>query len=255
MDVAANAAVTGAGGVIGRALCVALARRGASVLAVDLDDESLRATVAAVTDIGGTCVGHQADVTDENSVQRFVDAAVTNFGSLDWLANNAGIEGPAAGISEFPTDGFKRVMDVNVLSVFLGMKYALPVMRQNGGGRIVNTASVAGLYATPQLVAYGASKHAVIGMTRTAAVEAAAEGISVNAICPGPQESRMMDSIEAAVVTTDPRGARAAFTSTIPLGRYGYPDEIADTVAWLLADAPIYLTGQTIVVDGGLLIS
>lgn len=255
MDLSATAVVTGAGGVIGRALCVALARRNASVLAVDLDDESLRATVAAVADIGGTCVGHQADVTDEKSVQRFVDAAVTNFGSLDWLSNNAGIEGPAAEISAYPTDSFQRVIEINVMSVFLGMKAALPVMRRNGGGRIVNTASVAGLYATPQLIAYGASKHAVIGMTRTAAVEAAADGISVNAICPGPQESRMMDSIEAAIVTNDPRGARAAYTSTIPLGRYGYPDEIADTVAWLFAEAPAYLTGQTIVVDGGLLIS
>jgi len=250
-----SVAVTGAGGVIGKAMCIALASRGAGVLAVDVDDTALDATVKAVIDAGGRCVGHHADVTVESDVAGYVRAAVEAFGSLDWLANNAGIEGPAAPIGDFPTDGFRRVLEVNVVSVFLGLKHALPLMRSQGGGRIVNTASVAGLYATPQLIAYGASKHAVIGMTRTAAVEGAPDGVVVNAICPGPQESRMMDSIEAAVAPDDPSGARATYTRSIPFGRYGRPQEIAETVTWLLADAPPYLTGQTVVVDGGLLIS
>jgi NAD(P)-dependent dehydrogenase (short-subunit alcohol dehydrogenase family) len=126
-------------------------------------------------------------------------------------------------------------------------------MRAAGGGSIVNTASVAGLYATPYVVAYGASKHAVIGMTRTAAIEVAGDGITVNAICPGPLESRMMESIEAGVAPADPAGARSRYMAAIPMGRYGSAEEIAEAAAWLLTAAPRYLTGQTLVVDGGLL--
>ena len=247
------AIVTGAGGVIGRELAVALAARGAAVLAVDHDAALAEATAAAVVAAGGECLAHVADVTSEKQVAAMVAACLERFGRLDWLANNAGIEGPAARIEEFPADGFRRVLEVNVVGVFLGMKHAIPVLRQGGGGRIVNTASVAGLAGTPKLIAYGASKHAVIGMTRTAALENARQNIAVNAVCPGPQASRMMDSIESLVAPDDPVAAHAAYEATVPMGRYGDPAEVAQVTAWLLAEAPPYLTGQTIVVDGGLL--
>lgn len=250
-----SAIVTGAGGVIGRAISVAVAARGAAVLAVDVDEPAALETAAAVSAGGGAAVAHAADVTSEEAVAGYVETAVQLWGGVDWFANNAGIEGPAAPIESFPADGFRRVLEVNVAAVFLGLKHVLPVMRRRGRGRVVNTASVAGLYATPQLVAYGASKHAVIGITRTAAIEAAGDGIAVNAICPGPQDSRMMDAIEANVQPDDPEGMRATYMATIPMGRYGRPDEIASTVVWLLADAPDYLTGQLIVVDGGLLVA
>jgi 3alpha(or 20beta)-hydroxysteroid dehydrogenase len=247
------AVVTGAGGVIGRELALALARHSAAVLSVDHDAGLAEETAEAVRAAGGDCVAHATDVTSEEQVAGMVEAATSRWGRLDWLANNAGIEGPAGPIEEFSTEGFRQVMEVNVLGVFLGMKHALPVMHRQGGGRIVNTASVAGLYATPRLVAYGASKHAVIGMTRTAAIENARRGIAVNAVCPGPQASRMMESIEQRVAPDNPAAMHAAYEATVPMGRYGDPAEVAQVAAWLLAEAPSYLTGQTIVVDGGLL--
>lgn len=155
------AIVTGAGGVIGRALCLELASRATSVLAVDQAGVAQEAA-AAVREAGGEAVAHVADVTSEEEVAGMVAACIQRFGRLDWLANNAGITGPAGPIEEFSTDGFRRVLDVNVIGVFLGLKHGIPAMLRQGGGRIVNTASVAGLYAAPQLVAYGASKHAVV---------------------------------------------------------------------------------------------
>lgn len=249
------AVVTGAGGVLGREICLDIARRGAAVLAVDVDEAAAAATAGVVSDDGGTAAACRADCADEADVERYVGEALSHFGRIDWFANNAGIEGPAAGVQDYPADAFRRVLDVNVVAVFLGMKHVVPVMRRQGGGRIVNTASVAGLYATPLLIAYGASKHAVIGMTRTVAVETAAENIAVNAVCPGPQYSRMMESIEANVQPDDPSGMREAYTATVPMGRYGYPGEVAGTVGWLFDGAPPYLTGQNVVVDGGLLVA
>ena len=247
--------VTGAGGVIGRTICCELAARGASVMVVDTDLNAAEESAQMVRDGGAASVVVQADVTSEQDVAGYVQRAVELWGGVDWFANNAGIEGPAAPVTEFPAEDFRRVLDVNVTGVFLGLKHVIAAMRTRGGGRIVNSASVAGLYATPLLIAYGASKHAVIGMTRTAAIETASDGIKVNAVCPGPQYSRMMDSIEEHVRPDDPKSMRDAYTASVPMGRYGYPEEIASTVAWLLAEAPPYLTGQNIVIDGGLLVA
>ncbi len=245
--------VTGAGGAIGREIALLLAARGVAVLAADHDAAAAEATAEAVRAAGGACAAHATDVTCEEAVAGMVAACVERFGSLDLLVGNAAIEGPAGRIEELDVEAFRRVLDVNVLGVFLCLKHALPVMQQAGSGRIVTMASVAGLYATPKLAAYGASKHAVIGMTRTAAVENAGRGITVNAVCPGPQASRMMESIESQVAPADPGAARSAYEGTIPMGRYGEPAEIAAVTAWLLLDAPPYLTGQAIAVDGGLL--
>ena len=182
-----TAVVTGAGGEIGRAITARLAGDGARVLAVDLDPGRVEATVAAVEAEGGTVRGHVADVRDAAAVEAYADeGARLGGGHVDLFANNAGIEGPIAHIPEYADDDFDRVMAVNVRGVFLGLKHVLPRMRR--GGAVVNTASTAGLIGAAGLVAYIASKHAVIGITRTAALEAAPHGIRVNAVCPGPVE-------------------------------------------------------------------
>ena len=255
MEPSRVAVVTGAGGLIGRALSLELARRGAAVLAVDVSGDAAGAVADEVRAAGGVAEPHAADVADEPSVEGYVAAAADRWGRIDWFAANAGVEGPAGPITGFPTDGFRRVLEINVVGVFLGLKHVLPVMQRQGSGAVVTTSSVAGHFATPQTVAYGASKHAVIGLTRTAAVEHAKDGIRVNAICPGPIEGRMMRSIEANVAPDDPEALHAAYLSVIPMGRYGEAEEIARTMAWLLDDAPAYLTGQAIVVDGGFLVS
>ena len=239
-------AVTGAGSGIGAATVGVLAKAGGRIAALDVRWPAVKA--ADSTDR----LDLTLDVTDEAATEAAFARIVTHFGRIDGLATCAGIVDTAQFL-DIDAARFRNVMDVNVLGVFLGMKHAIPAMLRGGGGRIVNTASVAGLYATPRLVAYGASKHAVIGMTRTAAIENARRGITVNAVCPGPQASRMMDSIESQVAPENPAAAHAAYAATVPMGRYGDPAEVAQVTAWLLAEAPSYLTGQTIVVDGGLL--
>ena len=249
------AVVTGAGGMIGGSLVLELARRGCAVLAVDQELEAVKSLAADATLHGLQVISHQADVRDEDSVAGYVDAAVQRWGRIDYFANNAGIEGPAAPFGEFPTDAFRRVLEVNVVGVFLGLKHVLPVMVSGGGGSVVNTSSVAGQFATPGVIAYGASKHAVIGLTRTAAVEFASSGIKVNAVCPGPVSGRMMASIESAIDATNPDAVHAAYEAVIPMGRYAEASEIVEVMRWLLMEAPQYLTGQSVTVDGALLVS
>jgi NAD(P)-dependent dehydrogenase (short-subunit alcohol dehydrogenase family) len=250
------AVVTGGAGHIGAALARRLAGCGARVLLVDRDHDGLAVIVDQLESEGATCIGHRVvDISNESDVAGYVDAARTAWGRIDWFANNAGIEGPAGPIESIDVDMFRRVIDVNVIGVLLGLKHVLPVIRSSGGGAVVNTASVAGLFGTPMTSAYGASKHAVISLTRSAALEHANDGIRINAVCPGPLESRMMRSIEEGVGANDPDAIRKAYYARIPMGRYADVDEVVTTMAWLLAEAPPYLTGQYITVDGGLLIS
>ncbi len=239
------AIVTGGGGDIGRAASLTLARQGAKVLVVDVNQEAIDATVAAVREAGGTAEGYRADVSKAAECEAYAQKAVDLWGGVDVFFNNAGIEGPAGPIQDYPEEAFDKVWSVNVKGVFLGLKAVIPRIRD--GGAVVNTASVAGLQGSPGLVGYIASKHAVIGITRTAALELASRNVRVNAVCPAPIKGRMMTSIEASVGATE----EDAFKAIVPMGRYGSPQEVANLAVMLLSDEASYVTGGFHTVDGG----
>jgi NAD(P)-dependent dehydrogenase (short-subunit alcohol dehydrogenase family) len=244
------AVITGASGVIGTATSKLLAERGATIVAVDIPGTNwskLRAALPSATKL----VTADGDVTDERSVKIFVDKAMAECRQIDIFFNNAGIEGPVRPIPDYPFDEFIRVMNVNVVGVFLGLKYVLPVMYGQGRGSVVNTSSVSGLIGTPGLAGYTTSKHAVIGITRVAATEAAPKGVRVNCVNPGPIESRMMDSINSAQ-SADAREAYEKTVAGIPAGRYGKPEEVAGLVAFLASDEAGYCNGGFYTIDGAL---
>jgi 3alpha(or 20beta)-hydroxysteroid dehydrogenase len=244
-------AITGGAGGIGRAAAVRFASEGASVVVIDLPDSPLDETVKAVGEAGGAALPIGADVTKSGDVERYVHESQQRLGGIDYFFNNAGIEGFVGSLVEYPEEMFDRLLAVNVKGVWLGMKYVGPAMRGRGGGAIVNTASVAGLRATPNLIAYGASKHAVIGMTKSAAVEFARDRIRVNAICPSPIETRMMRSIERGINADMPDAVKQQMAARIPLGRYGEPEEIAALVAFLCSNDASFITGGIYTIDGG----
>ena len=249
------AVITGATGGIGRAAAGLFAEEGARVALVDLDEDALRDVAQSIGEDKASYTA--ADVTQPEQTQTYIDAAVSRWGGVDILLANAGIEGTLSPITDYPIDEFDRVMAVNVRGVWLGIKYAVPVMRARGGGSIVITSSTAGIGGSPEMSAYNTSKHAVIGLMRCAAMECAPDGIRVNTVNPAPIETRMMRSIEEMRVAAmdDSRVtvevAKQSFAERIPLQRYGDPTEVARMMLFLSSDDSSFCTGGVYMVDGG----
>jgi NAD(P)-dependent dehydrogenase (short-subunit alcohol dehydrogenase family) len=243
--------ITGGGGGIGRAAAVGFAERGAKVMVVDHDTDAGAATVGVVKQQGGEARFARADVTRTGDVGDYVRGTLDAWGHIDCFFNNAGIEGVVKPVQDYDDDMFDRVIAVNLKGVFLGMKHVLPVMLRQGSGAIVNTASTSGLFGGPGMSAYVASKHGVLGLTKVAAAEVARDGVRVNAICPGPVETRMMRSLESQRNPNDPEAVYTAHRGTAPTGRYTLPEEIAGAVMYLCSDLAGNLTGTHLVVDGG----
>jgi NAD(P)-dependent dehydrogenase (short-subunit alcohol dehydrogenase family) len=245
------AVITGAGNGIGRQTALSFAGRGARVLSVDRDGPAAERTAETIRQQGGEARAQTADVTRSVDVAAYVKAAVDAWGRIDCFFNNAGIEGKYAPLAEYDEAIFDQVIGVNVKGVFLGLRHVLPVMLRQKSGAIVNTASVAGLVGTPGIGPYVASKHAVIGLTKTASGEVARAGIRVNAICPGPIDTRMIHSLESQINPADPGSVAARYQGSLPIGRYGTPEEVANLVLFLCSDLAGNITGAQYVVDGG----
>jgi NAD(P)-dependent dehydrogenase (short-subunit alcohol dehydrogenase family) len=246
------AVITGAAGGIGRATAARLASEGARIVAVDLDRDGVEEVARRAESCGTEALPLAADVSDSAAAARWVAASLQRFGGIDFLFNNAGIEGVVAPFEEYPDEVFDRVMAVNVRGAWLSIKHAMPAIRARGGGSIVNTSSVAGLTGNPLVCAYVTSKHALIGLTRAAATAGGPAGVRVNAICPSPVDTRMMRSLEEGFSPGAPEVAQALMTARIPLGRYATADEVAGVVAFLFSDDARFVNGAVYTVDGGM---
>ncbi|MFG0631955.1 SDR family oxidoreductase [Pseudomonas sp. xss_2] len=242
------ALVTGGAAGIGRATALAFAAEGLKVVVADRDALGGEATVSLIREAGGEALFLPCDVTQDRDVRQLHQGVIDAYGRLDYAFNNAGIEIEKGRLAEGSEEEFDAIMSVNVKGVWLCMKYQLPLLLAQGGGAIVNTASVAGLSAAPKMSIYAASKHAVIGLTKSAAIEYAKKGIRVNAVCPAVIDTDMFRRAYEA----DPRKAEFA-AAMHPVGRIGKVEEIASAVLYLCSDGAAFTTGHSLTVDGGAL--
>jgi NAD(P)-dependent dehydrogenase (short-subunit alcohol dehydrogenase family) len=242
------AIVTGGASGIGRAAALRLALGGASILVADRDEVGGHGTVDLVVDAGGVAQFCAVDVTDPDAIVAMVDDAVSTYGRLDLAVNNAGTSGTYAALGDQTLEDWNRTLAVNLTSVFLSMQAEIAAMLDSGGGSIVNTASGAGLMGFANLPAYVASKHGVVGLTKSVALEFARKGIRVNAVCPGSVRTPMLEGF-----TGGDEAALQGMGKMQPIGRLGTPDEIAEAIAWLCSDAASFVTGVALPVDGGVM--
>jgi NAD(P)-dependent dehydrogenase (short-subunit alcohol dehydrogenase family) len=241
------ALVTGAASGIGRAAALAFARHGAKVVVSDVAGDGGKETVASIEASGREAIFVRADVSLAHDAAELVQTTVETYGRLDCAHNNAGIDGRGFKPHEYPEDLWDRVMAINLKGVWLCLKYEVEQMLRQGGGAIVNTASVAGLIGVPNACGYVASKHGVVGLTKSAALAYARKGIRVNAVCPGFVRTPMAE----ALIAERPPGYEAAMVASEPVGRLGTPEEVAEFVVWLCTDAASFVTGAALSVDGG----
>lgn len=245
--------ITGAGMGLGLAAAKELASKGANLVLVDYNDKALQDAKSEISaefsDVNIITI--VADVSKEEAVKNYVDETVKAFGRIDGLYNNAGIEGKQASITEYDLNIFKKVIDINLMGVYYGLRYVIPVMQKQKFGRIVNVASVGGIRGVLNQMPYVASKHAVSGMTKNAALEYGRDGILTNAIAPGAILTPMVAEAFREVNPTDPKAAEAEYAQRNPTKRLGLPHEVAKLVAFLLSEENGYVSGQTIAIDGG----
>src|SRR3954452_4311419 len=240
--------VTGAANGIGRAAALAFAREGAAVVAADMSEQGNRETARLIEEQGGRSLAVRCDVTKAEEVKAALAKTVETFGRLDFAFNNAGIEPKKpAPTADYDEDEWNRILDINLRGVFLCMKHEIPlILKHGGGGAIVNTSSGAGIIGIKGSPAYTAAKHGLIGLTKAAALDYAAQNIRINAVCPGYIETPMMERFTGGTAE-----GRAAVIAEEPIGRMGRPEEIADAVLWLCSDAAAFVVGHALVVDGG----
>jgi NAD(P)-dependent dehydrogenase (short-subunit alcohol dehydrogenase family) len=245
--------VTGGTSGIGRATAIAFAKEGAKVVVSGRRKAEGAETVTLVEKAGSKGLFVQADVSDEAQVKSLVDVVVKEFGRLDIAFNNAGIEGTPSPLTDATVDQYEKVFGINVKGVFLSMKYEIPAMLKNGGGSIVNTSSVLGTVVAPSMSLYNATKHAVNGLTKTAALEVAKQGIRVNTVSPAVIETEMIQRMVGAPEANTPE--RQHFASLHPIGRIGQPEEIASAVLYLSSPGASFITGHDLIVDGALTVA
>ena len=245
------ALITGVTSGIGRAAALAFAKRGAKIVGTGRRKKPGQQLADEINAHGGDAVFLRSDVADAGDVESMVEETLSHFGRLDYAFNNAGIEGEAALFTDQTLENYQQVFDVNVRGVLLSMKYQIPAMLQSGGGAIVNNSSSAGLIGIRGFGVYAASKHAVIGLTKTAALEWSAQGIRVNAVCPAAIETEMSHRIRGK--RGDPKEQLEYLIKLHPIGRIGEPEEVANAAVWLCSDEASFVTGHSLQVDGALL--